>query len=195
VDVAAERGGRVVPMFNPQNLQIQHDFEPGYVFRALPGWGWLFELDPPARLAALRDPAQRRRLEEAAAAPTAGLAVVVRNWATYRVNEVPRPELAPLVGRSIADKHSLRSVFTEKADRSAAVVGNAQFSAVTPLGIIHTEGCYPARGNLKRRSLSAIAIDHHELLGFDFVRMFCGHRDTRHEPGGNSAADKAAGHH
>ena len=34
---------------------------------------------------------------------TAGLAVVVRNWATYRVNEVPRPELAPLVGRSIAD--------------------------------------------------------------------------------------------
>ena len=102
-DVAAERGGRVVPMFNPQNLQIQHDFEPGYVFRALPGWGWLFELDPPARLAALRDPAQRRRLEEAAAAPTAGLAVVVRNWATYRVNEVPRPELAPLVGRSIAE--------------------------------------------------------------------------------------------
>ncbi len=101
--VAEERGGRVVPMFNPQNLQIQHDFHPGYVFRALPGWGWLFDLDVPARMAALRDPDRRRQLEEAAAAPTAGLAVVVRNWATYRVNEVPRAELAPLVGRSIAE--------------------------------------------------------------------------------------------
>jgi N-acyl-D-aspartate/D-glutamate deacylase len=102
-EVARERGGRVVPMFNPQNLQIQHDFDPGYVFRALPGWGWLFELDVQARMAALRDPARRRQLEAAAAEPSAGLAVVVRNWATYRVNEVPRPDLAPLVGRSVAD--------------------------------------------------------------------------------------------
>ena len=102
-DVAASRGGRVVPMFNPQNLQIQHDFDPGYVFRALPGWGWLFELDVAARTDALRDPARRRQLEEAAAAPTAGLAVVVRNWATYRVNDVRGPDGRSLSGRRVVD--------------------------------------------------------------------------------------------
>jgi N-acyl-D-aspartate/D-glutamate deacylase len=100
---ARARGGKVVPFFTPHNLQLQHDFEPGYVFRAIPGWGWLFELDVAGRIAALRDPERRRELAAAAEAPTAGLAVVVRNWARYRVNEVGAPEHAGLEGRRVGD--------------------------------------------------------------------------------------------
>jgi N-acyl-D-aspartate/D-glutamate deacylase len=102
-DFARRRGARVVPMFTPHNLQLQHDFDPGYVFRAMPGWSWLFELDVPQRIEALADPQRRQALAEAAEAPTRGLAVVVRNWSSYRVNEVGTPEHAGLEGRNIGD--------------------------------------------------------------------------------------------
>jgi len=102
-DAARERGGRVVPMFIPQNGQFQHDLLRGYVFRPLPGWGWLFDLDVPERIRALSDPAKRKQLEESAASQTSGLALVVRTWGGYRVNEVHDESLQPLVGRRIDD--------------------------------------------------------------------------------------------
>jgi N-acyl-D-aspartate/D-glutamate deacylase len=102
-EVAYGRGGKVVPLFTPQNLQLQHDFLRGYVFRALPGWGWIFDLDREARLAALRDPEVRAGLEKAAAEPESGLATVVRNWASYRVNEVAGGPAADLEGRNIGE--------------------------------------------------------------------------------------------
>jgi len=102
-DAARERGGRVVPMFIPQNGQFQHDLLRGYVFRPLPGWGWLFDLDVPERIRALSDPAKRKQLEESAASQTSGLALGVRNWGGYRVNEVHDESLRPLVGRRIDD--------------------------------------------------------------------------------------------
>ena len=70
-DAAQERGRRVVPMFIPQNGQFQHDLR-GYVFRPLPGWGWLFDLDVPRRIQALSDPVKRKQLEESAAPRPAG---------------------------------------------------------------------------------------------------------------------------
>jgi N-acyl-D-aspartate/D-glutamate deacylase len=102
-DVALARGGRVVPMMTPQNGLIQHDFEPGYVFRALPGWGWLYELAPADRRAALANTDNRRRLEQSVAEATTGLALVVRNWASYVVNEVHDANQTQLVGRRIDD--------------------------------------------------------------------------------------------
>jgi N-acyl-D-aspartate/D-glutamate deacylase len=102
-DVARRRGGWVVPMFMPQNGQLQHDFLRGYVFRAIPGWSWLFDLDVPERMKALADPDRRRQLASDADAQTSGLALVVRNWGSYRINEVHDPALESLVGRTIAD--------------------------------------------------------------------------------------------
>lgn len=102
-DAALARGGRIVPMMTPQNGLVRHDFEPGYVFRAMPGWGDLFALAADERRVALADPATRERLERSASDATTGLALVVRNWPTYRVAEVADPAHADLVGRPVAD--------------------------------------------------------------------------------------------
>src|SRR6516162_134664 len=102
-DAARRRGGWVVPMFMPQNGELQHDFLRGYVFRAIPGWSWLFDLDIAERMKALADPERRRQLAADADAQKSGLALVVRNWGSYRVNDVHDPSLEPLAGRRIAD--------------------------------------------------------------------------------------------
>ncbi len=95
-DVAAERGGRVVPMFMPQNGPTQHDFLRGYVLRSLPGWGWLFDLPVDERIRVLAEPAARDRLRAALDAETSGLAVSMRAaWGDYFVNEPADPALAP----------------------------------------------------------------------------------------------------
>jgi N-acyl-D-aspartate/D-glutamate deacylase len=101
-DRAAEQGGRVVPLYMPQNGPMQQDFLNGYVLRALPGWGWLFDLGPAERVRALREPATRTRLRDALDRETQGLAVTMRDaWGRHRVNDVHRADLAPLEGRRI----------------------------------------------------------------------------------------------
>ncbi len=102
-DVARARGGWVVPMFMPQNGPLRHDFGAAYVFRALPGWGPVFDLGPDERLKALADPATRAEMYAAAEAQSAGLAATVRCWDRYVVNDVEDPALADLVGRRVAD--------------------------------------------------------------------------------------------
>jgi N-acyl-D-aspartate/D-glutamate deacylase len=109
-DLAAQRGGRVVPMFMPQNGPLRHDFNEAYVFRAVPGWAEVFTLEGDARLRALSDPATRAELKAAVDAPTQGLAVVVRNWAGYEVNDVGDPALAHLLGRNIGELAKERGV-------------------------------------------------------------------------------------
>jgi N-acyl-D-aspartate/D-glutamate deacylase len=103
-DIASERGGRVVPMFMPQNGPTQQDFLRGYVYRALPGWGWVFDLSPEERISALGDSAVRERLRAALDAETAGLAVTIRSsWGESFVNEPEDPALRHLQGQRIAD--------------------------------------------------------------------------------------------
>jgi N-acyl-D-aspartate/D-glutamate deacylase len=103
-DVAAARGGRVVPMFMPQNGPTQQDFLRGYVFRALPGWGWLFDLPVDERIDTLRKPEVRERLRAALDAETVGLAVSLRSaWGEYYVNEPSDPALRHLEGRRVGD--------------------------------------------------------------------------------------------
>jgi N-acyl-D-aspartate/D-glutamate deacylase len=103
-DIATSMGGRVVPLYMPQNGPTQQDFLRGYVFRALPGWGWLFDLSPPERIKALAQTENRARLKDALDSATAGLAVSMRSsWGQYYVNEVKSPALQHLEGRRISD--------------------------------------------------------------------------------------------
>jgi len=147
-DVAAARGGRVVAMMTPQNGAIRHDFEPGYVFRALPGWDGLFALAPEARRRALADPATRADLERTVAEATEGLALVVRNWPAYRVAEVDDPTQAGLVGRSLADLAAEWGVSPFAAMCEAVVRGGITTGFVRPQFAADDEWSWAVRREL-----------------------------------------------
>jgi N-acyl-D-aspartate/D-glutamate deacylase len=103
-DFARERGAWVVPMYMPQNGPTQQDFLRGYVYRALPGWGFLFAMGVDAREKALADPAVRARLVAALDAETRGLAVTMRtSWGDNIVNDVGAGGPSELEGRRIHD--------------------------------------------------------------------------------------------
>jgi N-acyl-D-aspartate/D-glutamate deacylase len=130
-DVAAERGGRVVPMFMPQNGPTQQDFLRGYVFRALPGWGWLFDLPVDERIRALEDPAARDRLRAALDAETTGLAVTMRSaWGDYYVNEPADPALRHLEGRRVGDIARERGITDFDAALDVAVAAKLEVGFV-----------------------------------------------------------------
>jgi N-acyl-D-aspartate/D-glutamate deacylase len=124
-DVAGARGGRVVPLYMPQNGPNQQDFLRGYVFRALPGWGWLFDLDVAERTNALAQPETRARLRAALHAETAGLAVSMRSsWGQYFVNEIHAPGMEDLEGRGVAEIAAERGVSDFDAMLDVAVAAD-----------------------------------------------------------------------
>jgi N-acyl-D-aspartate/D-glutamate deacylase len=129
-DVARERGGWVVPMFMPQSGPLQHDFLRGYVFRALPGWAKYFDLDVPARCRAFSDPAVRKQMYDDVATAETGLAVLVRDWASYYVNEAVGDTLAPLNGRSVGDIAAERGVSPFDAMLDVAVAADLEVGFV-----------------------------------------------------------------
>jgi N-acyl-D-aspartate/D-glutamate deacylase len=130
-DVAREKGGRVVPLFMAQNGPTQQDFLRGYVYRSLPGWGWLFDLPVPERIAALRQPETRKRLRDALDAETTGLAVTMRgSWGQHIVNDVRDPELRHLEGRRISDIAAERNVSDFDAVIDVAVAANLEVGFV-----------------------------------------------------------------
>jgi N-acyl-D-aspartate/D-glutamate deacylase len=103
-DVAEKRGGKVVALYSLQNGPMQMDFDNGYVFRALPGWAWLFELSPKERIEVLADPQRRAVLQESLMAANAGLASTVRTqWGQMYVNDPRNPAMAHLDGKPIAE--------------------------------------------------------------------------------------------
>jgi N-acyl-D-aspartate/D-glutamate deacylase len=103
-DTARERGGWVVPMYMAQNGPTQQDFLRGYVYRALPGWGFLFAMGPDDRIKAMADPAVRARLVAALEAETRGLAVTMRtSWGNLIVNDVGGGGPKELEGRRVHD--------------------------------------------------------------------------------------------
>jgi len=103
-DFARDRGGWVVPMYMPQNGPTQQDFLRGYVYRALPGWGFLFAMSVDERIRALADPAVRARLVAALEGETRGLAATMRSsWGEYVVNDVGGGGPKALEGRRVHD--------------------------------------------------------------------------------------------
>ena len=124
-DLARARGGRVVPLYMPQNGPNQQDFLRGYVFRALPGWGWLFDLDVAERTKALAQPETRSRLRAALDAETAGLAVSMRSsWGQYFVNEIHAAGMEDLEGRGVAEIAAERGVSDFDAMLDVAVAAD-----------------------------------------------------------------------
>jgi N-acyl-D-aspartate/D-glutamate deacylase len=107
-DVAAERGGRVVALTLPHTMGIRLSFLSGFVLDGLPGWRETMHLPVPERLAALADPEVRRRLDEGAHSPEAGVLRGLANWARLIIVETFAPENADATGHSVGEVAAAR---------------------------------------------------------------------------------------
>jgi len=107
-DVAAERGGRVVALTLPHTMGIRLSFLSGFVLDGLPGWRETMHLPLPERLAALADPEVRRRLDEGAHSPEAGVLRGLANWARLIIVETFAPENADATGHSVGEVAAAR---------------------------------------------------------------------------------------
>ncbi len=102
-DYAAKRGATVVALTTPATPSVRINLEAGFIFDALPNWAELFKLSIPERIARLRDPAFRRKLDEGAHSEAAGLLRGLARWENMLIDQVARPEHEGLKGRLIGD--------------------------------------------------------------------------------------------
>lgn len=102
--VAAERGAKVVALTMPHTMKIRLSFEHGAVIDGLPGWReTLFELKAPERIERLKDPAVRKKLDEAAHSKEAGMLSALANWNNLIIEETFDPVNAGLAGRTVGE--------------------------------------------------------------------------------------------
>jgi N-acyl-D-aspartate/D-glutamate deacylase len=102
-DHAAERGGRVVALTLPHTMRIRLSFLSGFVLDGFPGWREVLSKPVPERIALLRDPDVRRRLDAQANSEEAGLLRGLANWRSLEVIEAFAPELRHLEGKTIGE--------------------------------------------------------------------------------------------
>jgi N-acyl-D-aspartate/D-glutamate deacylase len=102
-DRAAARGGRVVALTLPYAMGIRLSFLTGTVLDALPGWDEVFGQPVERRRSLLADPAVRRRLDDGAHSPEAGMIGLLANWERLQIIETFTPETAPWEGHLVRD--------------------------------------------------------------------------------------------
>ena len=100
---AAARGATVVALTLPHTMQLRLSFEHGAILDGLPGWREVFALPVPERMAALSDPATRRRLDAGAQSEEAGILRHLAVWDRLIFDEVFAPENADAEGRSVGE--------------------------------------------------------------------------------------------
>ena len=102
-DAAAARGAKVVALTLPHTMKLRLSFLTGAILDGLPGWSELFALPPPERIAALADDSWRRRLDEQARSPEAGILGALARWENLVFDEVFAPQNADFEGRSVGE--------------------------------------------------------------------------------------------
>ncbi len=100
---AAARGATVVALTLPHTMQLRLSFEHGAILDGLPGWREVFALPVPERMAALSDPATRRRLDAGAQSDEAGILRHLAVWDRLIFEETFAPENADAEGRSVGE--------------------------------------------------------------------------------------------
>ncbi|MDX6285133.1 MAG: hypothetical protein QOG53_618 [Frankiales bacterium] len=102
-DRVAERGGRLVALTLPHQMEIRLSFLTGFVLDGLPGWRETLHLPVPERMRALSDPEVRARLRAGADSDEAGMLRGLARWHRLRIVETFAPENADCPGRSVGD--------------------------------------------------------------------------------------------
>ena len=101
-DVAAARGGKVVGLTVPMGFGVRLSLRSGFVLDAMPEWEHAMLLPFDEKVALLRDPEARRRLNENAQSEQNMLRMLAK-WETKVVFDVANPDLQPYVGRTIGE--------------------------------------------------------------------------------------------
>lgn len=102
-DAAAERGATVVALTLPHSMQVRLSFETGAILDGLPGWREVLSKPKPERLAALSDPAVRRRLDEGAQSEAAGILRHLAAWKRLVIDETFSPANASFEGKTVGE--------------------------------------------------------------------------------------------
>ena len=101
-DIAAERGGQVLALTLPDTFRLRLNFRSGFILDILDGWDTLMALPPGEKLAMLRDPAGRARMNELAQS-TVGPTKSIGNWGNYQLLQTFSDRWKPYEGRIIGD--------------------------------------------------------------------------------------------
>ncbi len=89
---AAEAGGRIVALTMPTLVPMNMSFRTHCALFLIPGWGDVMGLPTEERMAALRDPSVRARLDEVAHSEDAGVFRRLSHWANYVIGDTFAPE-------------------------------------------------------------------------------------------------------
>jgi N-acyl-D-aspartate/D-glutamate deacylase len=107
---AEKRGARVVALSMPVLVGLTMSFLTYSPIHQLPGWREVLGKPLPERMAALRDPATRRWMEERAKSPEAGVFARVAEWHRYRIGETFSRANEGLSGRLVREIAKERGV-------------------------------------------------------------------------------------
>lgn len=102
-DRAAELGGRLVALTMPILVPMNMSFNTFCGLWLLPGWQAEFSVPVAERMAKLRDPAMRRRLDDASHSPEAGVFRRLADWHAYVIGDTYSAANEGLKGRIVGD--------------------------------------------------------------------------------------------
>jgi N-acyl-D-aspartate/D-glutamate deacylase len=105
---AAEAGGRLVALTMPILVGMNMSFATYCALFLIPGWRDVLDLPIPERMAKLRDPDVRRRLDERAHSDDAGVLRRLAGWGRYTIGDTFSAANDGLQGRTVADIASER---------------------------------------------------------------------------------------
>ena len=101
-DVARAKGGKVVALTVPISFGVRLSFNGGFVLDAMPGWEGPMFASRDEKLAMLRDPVARARLDALAQDPSNPM-LGVANWATKVIFDTVAPENQQFKGRTVGE--------------------------------------------------------------------------------------------
>ena len=100
-DRAAERGGKIIGLTMPVDMNARFSFHAGFVLDMFDGWAAIMNASTEEKIAALSDPDRRRELEESAAG-TPHMRHMAK-WEAHVIVETFDPANAGCAGRTVGD--------------------------------------------------------------------------------------------
>ena len=101
-DIARKRGAEVIALTVPQPMTIRINFHSGFIFDSLHNWAPLFRMPIEERIAFLKDPANRAKLDEDAHNESSPMHMLA-NWEMFTVDQVQSESLKAYRGRRIGE--------------------------------------------------------------------------------------------